>query len=121
MTCLVRDGKGVLYAGTSPNGKIYRITAKGKGEEFFNPAEKYVWDLAFTDSGSLLAAVGESGGIYEIDPQGEGRQVLKAEENHILCLRKAGSGDIYRRERRGRVDLSAVPGRPGLRPLRIPL
>ena len=45
VTCLAVDRKGVLYAGTSPNGKIYKISAQGKAEEFFNPNEKYIWSL----------------------------------------------------------------------------
>jgi len=33
--CLARDRKGDLYAGTSPNGKIWKITDKGR-EIFFS-------------------------------------------------------------------------------------
>ncbi|MBS1226622.1 MAG: repeat protein, partial [Candidatus Aminicenantes bacterium] len=93
-----KDGKselkGALYASTSPNGRIYRITDKGKGEPFFDPAEKYVWDLLFMDSGDLWAAVGESGGIYRISPLGEGGMFFKAAENHILCLERTARGDV---------------------------
>ena len=89
--CLARDKRGNLYAGTSPNGKVWKITDKGKGDIFFNPREKYIWDLLFVDRGVLLAAVGESGGIYEINREGEGKLILKAEENHILCLKRDAS------------------------------
>ena len=94
VTALVQDKKGTLYAATSPNGKIYKITDKAKGEEFFNPAEKYIWDLLFLDAGELWAAVGESGGIYRISPLGEGRMFFKAAENHILCLERTARGDV---------------------------
>jgi hypothetical protein len=93
--CLAQDSRGDIYAGTSPNGKIYRITQKDKTPVvFFNPQERYIWDLMFVDQGHLLAAVGEAGGIYEISPQGEGISILKADENHILCLARAENGDI---------------------------
>ena len=92
--CLAQDKKGNLYAGTSPNGKIYKITEKGKGSAFFNPREKYIWDLIFVDPGVLLAAVGENGGIYEINKEGEGRPVLRAEENHVLCLKVDENKDL---------------------------
>lgn len=95
VNCLAQDTRGDIYAGTSPNGKIYRITQKDKTPEvFFNPQEKYIWDLMFTDQGHLLAAVGEAGGIYEISPQGEGISILKADENHILCLARTANDDI---------------------------
>jgi hypothetical protein len=93
--CLALDKKGRLYAGTSPNGKIYRITDKGKGDSFFNPEEKYIWDLLFTDKDVLLAAVGETGGVYEISQEGEGQLILEGEQNHILCLRMDGNGDLF--------------------------
>ncbi|MBS1226602.1 MAG: hypothetical protein H6R32_536, partial [Candidatus Aminicenantes bacterium] len=64
------------------------------GEPFFDPAEKYVWDLLFMDSGDLWAAVGESGGIYRISPLGEGGMFFKAAENHILCLERTARGDV---------------------------
>jgi hypothetical protein len=94
VTCLAMDSKGTLFAGTSPNGKVYKITAKDQAAAFFNPGEKYIWDLVFADDGYLMAAVGEAGGIYKINPEGEGQRVLKAEENHVLCLHKAGQGDF---------------------------
>jgi hypothetical protein len=92
--CLALDSKGNLYAGSSPNGKIYKITGQGSGEAFFNPQERYIWDLKFTDKGTLLAAVGESGGIYEISQRGEGVKFLNAEENHILCMEFNRSGGL---------------------------
>ena len=93
--CMAQDSRGDIYAGTSPNGKIYRLTQNEKAPApFFNPQEKYIWDLKFTEQGNLLAAVGEAGGIYEISPQGEGISILKSDENHILCLADGGGGTI---------------------------
>ena len=45
VTSLAVDPRGALYAGTSPNGKIYKITGKSQGAVFFDPAEKYIWDM----------------------------------------------------------------------------
>ncbi len=111
VTRLLTGPKGVLYAGTSPNGRIYKITAPGKGQELFNPEERYIWDLVLSPAGSLLAAVGESGGIYEISPEGSGRPVFKSDQNHILCLKlgsdgaltagSGGAGLVYRLEKNG--------------------
>ncbi len=95
VTALALDSKGILYAATSPNGKIYRLTGPGQGETFFDPEEKYVWDLLVNEKGSLLAAVGERGGLYEISPLGEGKLIFKAEETHLLCLHRLTSGEIY--------------------------
>ncbi|MFQ6083208.1 MAG: hypothetical protein ACE5WD_07610 [Candidatus Aminicenantia bacterium] len=90
---LALDKAGNLYAATSPNGKIYKINSKGKREEFFNPDEKYIWDLMFYQ-GFLLAAVGERGGIYRINKQGEGELFFQSPQRHILCLEKSNTGEI---------------------------
>ena len=97
VTCLAVDRKGVLYAGTSPNGKIYKITAKGKAEEFFDPSEKYVWNLFFMDNGELWRRSARAAGST-ISPLGDGRMIFKAAENHVLCLegRPAGTSSPAR-------------------------
>ena len=41
------DAKGVLYVGTSPDGKVYKISASGEKTIFFDPKCKYIWDLLF--------------------------------------------------------------------------
>src|SRR5438309_9198225 len=40
------DKQDRVYAATVPDGKIYRVTAGGKLEVFFEPKAKYVWALA---------------------------------------------------------------------------
>jgi hypothetical protein len=51
---LAVDSKDVLYAGTSPDGKVYRIDAGGMAREFFDPKAKYIWSLVFDRQGRLL-------------------------------------------------------------------
>ena len=83
---LVVDKNGVLYAATNPDGKVYRIehiagtaVVKGKSETdkaksasefsasvFFDPGTKYIWDLAFDNSGNLFVATGDHGEIFPI-------------------------------------------------------
>ena len=46
---------GALYAGTSPNGKIYRVDADaGKATPLFDPKAAYIWAIDF--SGNDLVA-----------------------------------------------------------------
>ena len=46
VTALVVGRDGALYAGTSPDGKVYRVDADGKAEVYFDPPDKYIWSLA---------------------------------------------------------------------------
>ena len=40
------DSKDNLYVGTSPDGKIYKVTPDGQKSVFFEPKTKYIWALA---------------------------------------------------------------------------
>src|SRR5262245_2883508 len=42
---LAFDSKGTLYVGTSPDGKIYRVSSAGEKSVFFDPKTKYIWDI----------------------------------------------------------------------------
>jgi len=46
VTALAIAGDGVRLAATSPDGRVYRVTADGKAEVYFDPADKYIWSLA---------------------------------------------------------------------------
>ena len=66
VNALAWDGAGTLYAATSPNGKIYRITAAREGAAFFDPDERYMsgiwntwamercWQLSVRQAVSIL-------------------------------------------------------------------
>ena len=66
VTALAVGRNGELFAGTSPDGKVYRIDASGKADVYFEPKEKYVWALAVMNDGSLAVATGDHGVIYRV-------------------------------------------------------
>ena len=57
---------GTVYAGTSPDGKVYRIPPNGNATVYFEPKEKYIWSLAVLNDGSLAIGTGENGKIYKV-------------------------------------------------------
>ncbi|MGA9527555.1 MAG: hypothetical protein WBS24_05520 [Terriglobales bacterium] len=108
---------GTVYAATSPDGKVYRLTAKGEAESgkalngwtasiYFDPAAKYIWDLALDHSGNLYVATGDHGEIYKVGATGQHSLFFKSDEVHIRVLAldpkgnliagSDGSGLIYR-------------------------
>jgi len=110
---LMVKGSGIVYAGTSPEGKIYKITGEGserKSVEFFDPDEKFIWDLKADKNGDIICAVGNSGGVYRITPSGQAAKIFTPEDTHIGTLYitrsnsiLAGSGDrgiLYRIDNR---------------------
>lgn len=80
------DNKGVLYVATSPDGKVYRVSASGGKSVFFDPKAKYIWDLAFAADGTLYVATGDKGQIFAVTPDGKGELFYASDEAHIRVL-----------------------------------
>jgi len=80
------DAKGNLYVATSPDGKVYRVSASGEKSVFFDPKTKYIWDLAFAPDGTLFIATGDKGQIFAVSPDGKGEVFYASDEAHIRVL-----------------------------------
>ncbi len=87
------DPDGTVFAGSSPNGKVYRI-AGGEGEVFFDPGEIYVWALARGRDGALLVATGTEGKLYRVDAAGRGEVLFDSEDTHLRSLQVLPEGDV---------------------------
>lgn len=87
------DPDGTVFAGSSPDGKVYRIS-KGKSEVFFDPDETYIWALARAADGSLLVATGTEGRLYKVDRNGEGELLFDSDDTHLRSLLLLPSGDV---------------------------
>jgi len=88
-----RDGS--VYFGSSPRGKVYRIDKSGKVKEFFDPEEKYIWDIDEDIAENILCSVGGNGAVYRINKLGNSKKILKSSDTHILSLYVSRNGDIY--------------------------
>src|SRR5882762_1760095 len=114
---LLVDNHGVVYAGTAPDGKVYKIerragpkadTAKAsppdksKGQVdpnwtssvYFDPGTKYIWDLALDSSGDIFVATGDKGEIYRVTPKGDHSVFFKSDEAHIRVLALDPKGNL---------------------------
>ncbi len=94
MHALAVDKSDVLYAATSPQGKIYRITGEAKGEVFYQPEDRYIWALAVSPKGELYAATGERGIVYRIPAKGKADVVFRSEEFHVVTLSFDAAGNL---------------------------
>ncbi len=90
---VIVDTKGVVYAGTSPGGKVYRIE-NGKAAEYFQPQSKYIWALAVDASGVLYAGTGDQGKIFRITAPNAGEVWFESGQSHITALAFDRGGNL---------------------------
>jgi hypothetical protein len=91
---LCTDRKGRLYAGTSPEGGIYRID-EGKAVEIAHLGVKYIWALAAGADDSIFAATGDQGKIFRIDPSGKAEVYFETGQTNATSLALGYSGHLY--------------------------
>src|SRR5262249_16369039 len=97
------DSADNVYVGTSPDGKVYKVTPEGKSSVFFEPKTKYIWSLAFDRKGNLWVATGDKGELFRVDQQGKGSVVYKCGDKHIRTVVALGDGVAVGTEGRGRI------------------
>jgi len=108
---LVVDKTGVIYAATSPDGKVYRIEHKPTGKPatsatapqsnappqialdpeytssvYFDPKTKYIWALALDNDGRLYVATGDRGEIFRVNRDGTSSLFFKSDDAHIRAI-----------------------------------
>src|SRR5260221_2307263 len=88
------DAKGTLYGGTSPDGKVYKVSASGEKSMFFDPKAKFIWDIAFGPDGILYVATGDKGQVYSVAPDGKSELVYASDEAHIRVLAFDGKANL---------------------------
>src|SRR5436309_9288619 len=90
---LAIESNDVHYAGTSPDGKVYKVE-NGTPREFFNPHTKYIWSLVFDKQVRLLVGTGDKGVIYRVTHDGQGTSFYDTDETHVVSMAIDRDGNI---------------------------
>jgi hypothetical protein len=86
---------GALYAGSSPNGKIYRVDPEsGKQTTFYDPQQAYIWAIETLDNGDFAVATGVDGKLFRVTPKGEGKVLYDSADTHIRSVAQRKDGTI---------------------------
>lgn len=96
------DDSGNLYAGSSPEGRIYRVKTEGGFPEIYADLESlYVWQIEEDpeNPGALLIGAGAPGRIYRLNadfaPGDEPEIVVDANSIHISTFTYTSDGTLY--------------------------
>lgn len=91
---LCLGSNGVLYAGTSPNGGVYRIE-NGKATEIWHADAKYIWALQAGPDGSIYVGMGDPGRIMRVDPSGKTAVFYDTGQLNVTALALGANGHLY--------------------------
>jgi hypothetical protein len=84
---------GTVFAGSSPNGKVYRL-GEGEATVFFDPEQTYIWDLEQGPGGSLLVATGTDGKLFKVEAEGEAEVLFDSQDTHLRSLKALPNGQV---------------------------
>jgi hypothetical protein len=96
VTSLVQTPNGTIYAGTMPEGKIFKI-AQNKADVFATlPDVNHIWALALDKTKTaLFAATGPEGRVFRVAPDGSASVYLQTQEPNLVSIAVADNGDVY--------------------------
>src|SRR5882757_8837246 len=120
---------GSVLVATSPDGKVYRVSATGGGSAapvvVFDPATteekpKYLWDLAVGKGGEVYVAAGAPAVVYRVPAGGAKAEVLfKTADQHIRCLLLAADGTLWAGSDGSGVIYKYAPWEAGAKPFAV--
>ncbi len=96
VTSLALGPGGVVFAGTIPDAKVFKLTP-GKAELFATlPDAHHVWGLAFDrPRNALFAATGPEGRLFRIALDGTASVYFHSEESNLVSVAVAANGDVF--------------------------
>ena len=98
-----------VFAATSPEGKVYRLSPDGKSSVFFDAQARYIWALAFAADGALYVATGDPGRIFRVAPDGKSSVFFKTDETNVRSLAVEPGGSLVAGTEPGGLVLRVTP------------
>lgn len=88
------DAAGNLYLGTGHDGKLFRVTADGRGALLYKAAELDVTALAIGRDGSIFAATSPDGKVYRVTADGKADVYFDPGDKYIWSLAIMPDGSL---------------------------
>src|SRR5215510_8783561 len=88
------DSQGNVYLGTGHDGKLFRVTADGKGALLYDAPELDVTALAVARDGSVFAGTSPDGKVYRITADGKADVYFDPGDKYIWSLVVTPDGSL---------------------------
>ena len=93
---LAFDAKqNALYAATGPEGKLFRITAAGDAQVYFDAEEQHLMSVAVGPDGSVYAGASDKAKLYKISGPGRATVLYDFNRTEVRAIAVGPKGDVY--------------------------
>ena len=96
VTTLITGPGGVVYAGTIPDAKIFKLTS-GKADLWTTlPDAHHIWGIALDHAKSaLFVATGPEGRLFRVALDGTSSVYFHSDEPNLVSVAVASNGDVF--------------------------
>jgi hypothetical protein len=84
-----------LYAATGPEGKLFRITADGKAQVYFDAEEEHLMSVAVAPNGTVYAGAGDKAKLYQLSAPGRANVLRDFERTEVRSIVVNPKGEVY--------------------------
>ena len=84
-----------LYAATGPEGKLFRITAGGEAQVYFDAEEQHLMSVAVAPDGSVLTGASDKAKLYKVTGPGRARVLYDFNRTEVRAIAVGPKGDVY--------------------------
>jgi hypothetical protein len=93
---LAFDAKqNALYAATGPEGKLFRITAAGAAQVYFDAEEQHLMSVAVAPDGTVYAGASDKAKLYKITGPGRANVLYDFGRTEVRAIAVGPKGDVY--------------------------
>lgn len=85
----------VVYAATGPEGKLFRISATGESQVYFDAEEQQLMSVAIASDGSVYTGASDKAKLYKVTGPGRASVVYDFGTTEVRAVVVNARGDVY--------------------------
>ncbi len=87
--------RGVVYAATGPEGKLWRIDRTGNAQVYFDAPEQQLMSVAVAPDGTVYAGASDKAKLYKITGPGRASVLYDFERTEVRDIAIGPKGEVY--------------------------
>ena len=85
----------VVYAATGPEGKLFRVSANGDAQVYFDAEEQQLMSVAVGPDGSVYAGASDKAKLYRVTAPGRATVLHDFERTEVRAIAVSPAGEVY--------------------------